>query len=239
MQLHSFGASTNLLSLLREWFSFCECNFNLPIPWRGEGGWGWEEDVQWPISNALDIGQMLILMSNASSTPPSSPAPSFTSLTSQLVSLHVITDGGQCHWSDQTMVKKIVGFRRRVARGPWWSAYWNQTFSEQADPLLLLLLTLLSVDTARTFCSCQAGIPSFAPPPSCNQLPCTRLVCSAGNQSGKLQVRGACTIPSPPSFAMTSNFLCKSLLSSCATKILRNFLSHSLNQLSFLGPISK
>ena len=60
--------------------------------------------------------------------------------------------------------------------GPGWqAAYWNQTFSQQADPLLLLLLTL-SVDT-RTFCPWQVQVPSFAPPPSCNQLPDTRLVC--------------------------------------------------------------
>ena len=104
--------------------------------------------------------------------------------------------------------------------GPGWqAAYWNQTFSQQADPLLLLLLTL-SVDT-RTFCPWQVQVPSFAPPPSCNQLPDARLVSFAGN----LLVRGACTIPST-SFAMTSNVLCKSL-NSCATKILTFFLGEA------------
>ena len=106
--------------------------------------------------------------------------------------------------------------------GPGWqAAYWNQTFSQQADPLLLLLLLTLSVDT-RTFCPWQVQVPSFAPPPSCNQLPDARLVSFAGN----LLVRGACTIPST-SFAMTSNVLCKSL-NSCATKILTFLLKRSL-----------
>ena len=31
----------------------------------------------------------------------------------QFVSLHVITDAGQCHWWDQTLVRKIGGLRRR------------------------------------------------------------------------------------------------------------------------------
>ena len=145
----------------------------------------------------------------------------------QLGSLNVITaDAGQCHWSDQTLVKKMPGTgfrRRRVARGPWWAAYWNQTFSQQADPLLLLLLTLLSVDT-RTFCSCQARIPSFAPSPSYNQLPDTRLFCcsqSAASERGLYY-----PIPSP-SFAITSTFLCKSL-NSWVTKILTFFLRVAL-----------
>ena len=73
--------------------------------------------------------------------------------------------------------------------GPGWqAAYWNQTFSQQADPLLLLLT--LSVDT-RTFCLWQPQLPSFAPPPSYNQLLDTRPFYFVGNTL----VRGTRTIP--------------------------------------------
>ena len=107
--------------------------------------------------------------------------------------------------------------------GPLVGSLLEPDFLPTSRPSPLLLLTLLSVDT-RTFCSCQARIPSFAPSPSSNQLPDTRLFCcsqSAASERGLYY-----PIPSP-SFAMTSTFLCKSL-NSWVTKILTFFLRVAL-----------
>ena len=134
----------------------------------------------------------------------------------QLVSLHGITDG-QCHWWDQTLVRKIVmPGRRRVGRAPG---------GKQPTG------TRLSPSKPTPSSSSSSPSPWIQGPSAPGRFRSHRLLllqvaisCQMLDLS-LLLVRGACTIPST-SFAMTSNILCKSL-NSCATKILTFFLSEA------------